>query len=152
MSTRSKVLLALVGAVAVTAPVTFVLAGNGNFLSGQVSQQSVSWNTEKIQAGKNWRPVPHAGVTSTEDVLSVSVSAQMTKGKAKFRIVPVAGGAAIAPGPVLFTAKAANSFTWVTDDTCGQGVQHELQWKRAGKAAAVATKLSVHNVFNGFCF
>ena len=53
---------------------------------------------------------------------------------------------------MLFTAKAANSFTWVTDDTCGQGEQHELQWKRAGKADAVATKLSVHNVFNGFCF
>ena len=131
-------------------PVTLVLAG-GNFLGGDVNRQSVSWNSQKAVAGKNWKPVPQVSVTNTPDVLSLSVSAQMTKGKAKFRIVPVVGGPAIAPGPVLFSAKAANSFTWVTDDTCGQGEQHELQWKRAGKANAVAAKLSVHNVFNEFC-
>lgn len=132
-------------------PVTLALAGNGNFLGGDVTRQSVSWHGQKATAGKNWKPVPHGSVTSTPDVLTVSVSAQMTKGKAKFRIVPVVGGPAVTPGPVLFSAKAANSFTWVTDDTCGQGEQHELQWKRAGKANAVAAKLSVHNVFDSLC-
>lgn len=150
MSRRSKVLLASLAGVAVMVPATLVLAG-GNFLGGDVNRQSVSWNSQKAVAGKNWKPVPQVSVTNTPDVLSLSVSAQMTKGKAKFRIVPLVGGPAIAPGPVLFSAKAANSFTWVTDDTCGQGEQHELQWKRAGKANAVAAKLSVHNVFNEFC-
>jgi hypothetical protein len=133
-------------------PAALVLAGNGNFLGGQVSNQSVNWNSQKAEAGKNWKQVPHSGVTSTPDVLSVNVSAQMTKGKAKLRIVPVAGGPAVEPGPVLFSAKASNSFTWVTDDTCGQGEQHELQWKRAGNGDAVAAKISVHNIFNSFCF
>jgi hypothetical protein len=144
-------MVSLAGAAAVV-PITLVLAGNGNFLGGQVGNQSVSWNSQKAEAGKNWKPVPHSGVTNTPDVLSVSVSAQMTKGKAKFRIVPIGGGPAIKPGPVLFSAKAANSFTWVVDDTCSQDRQHELQWKRAGKTDAVAAKTSVHNVFNDFCF
>jgi hypothetical protein len=152
VSTRSKVLLASLAGAAAVVPAALVIAGNGNFLGGEVNNQSVNWNSQKAEAGKNWKPVPHSVVTSTPDVLSVNVSAQMTKGKAKFRIVPVAGGTAVAPGPVLFSAKAANSFTWVTDDTCGQGEQHELQWKRAGKADAVAAKVSVHNVFNSFCF
>jgi len=143
-------MLASLAGVAVVVPATLVLAG-GNFLGGDVNRQSVSWNSQKAVAGKNWKPVPQVSVTNTPDVLSLSVSAQMTRGKAKFRIVPVVGGAAVTPGPVLFSAKAANSFTWVTDDTCGQGEQHELQWKRAGKPKAVAAKLSVHNVFDSFC-
>jgi hypothetical protein len=152
VSRRSKVLLASLAGVAVVTPVALVLAGNGNSLDGQVGNQTVAWNDQKTEAKKNWKAVPHGGVPSTDDVISVNVSAQMTKGKAKFRIVPVVGGPAIQPGPVLFSAKSANSFTWVTDDTCGQGEQHEVQWKRAGKADAVAAKLSVHYVLDAFCF
>jgi hypothetical protein len=95
--------------------------------------------------------VPHASITNTPDVLTVAVSAQMTKGKAKFRIVPEVGSPPITPGPVLFSAKAANSFTWGTTDTCGPGEQHELQWRRAGKRTAVAANLSVNNAFDQFC-
>jgi hypothetical protein len=151
LSSRSKVLLASLAGAAAVAPVALVLAGD-NGLGGPVGNQTVAWTSEKAEATKNWKPVPPLGVTSTGDVVSVSVSAQMTKGKAKFRIVPTGGGPAIEPGPVLFSAKAANSFTWATDDTCGQGEQQELQWKRVGKTDAVAAKLSVHNVFNDFCF
>lgn len=152
MSRRSKIFLAVFGGAALAVPATLVIAGNGNFLGGSVDNQAVSWSATSEEAPKNWKPVPHASVTSTPDVLSTAVSAQMRKGKAKFRIVPATGGPAVPPGPVLFTAKAANSFTWVTDDTCSLGEPHQLQWKRAGKADAVAAKLSVHNVFDGLCF
>jgi len=151
VSSRLKAFLVSLAAVTVAVPATLVLAGNGNYASGPVTDQFVSWNATKEEAPKNWKPVPEGSVISTPGVLSVAVSAQMTKGKAKFRIVPEIGGAPITPGPVLFTAKAANSFTWVTHDTCGQGEQHVLQWKRVGKADAVAAKLSVHNLLDSFC-
>jgi hypothetical protein len=112
----------------------------------------VAYRASNVEAGKKWRPVPQLGVTSTPGFIAVDVSAQMKRGNAKFRIVPVVGGPAIPPGPVLFSAKAANSFTWSTNDTCGQGEQHEVQWKRVGKKPAVAAKLSSHSVFDDFCF
>jgi hypothetical protein len=74
----------------------------------------------------------------------------MTKGKAKFRIVPFGGGPAAGPGPVLFSSKAANSFTWAWDASC-PGNLYEIEWKRVGKGDAVASKLSAHSVLGDFC-
>jgi hypothetical protein len=149
MSASWKLLVALLAAAAVAAPVAAIGGGGSSSGNGDVSRQSATWFNAKREAGKNWKPI--TDVTSTLGFLSVTVSAQMTKGKAKFRIVPVFGGPAIEPGPVLFSAKAANSFTWGKFDTCGQGEQHELQWKRVGKGDAVAANLSVNNVFDSLC-
>lgn len=149
MSRRSKVLLAVAaGAVIAVSATVVAVGGNGN--SGPVETQLVESNG-KAEAGKNWKPVPGLLVASTQGFLSVNVSAQMTKGKARFRIAPIGGGPAIPPGPVLFSAKAANSFTWSTSDTCGQGDQHQVQWKRSGKGDAVAAKLSSIALFDLFC-
>jgi hypothetical protein len=150
MSGKWKLLVAVLAVAAVATPVVALGGGGSSGGSGVVAHQAGTWYNAKREAPKNWKAI--TGVTSTESFLSVTVSAQMTKGKAKFRVVPVFGGPAIEPGPVLFSAKAANSFTWATTDTCGQGEQHELQWKRSGKRDAVAANLSVNNVFDQFCF
>lgn len=152
MTLQRTIGLAMLVGAAIAVPATIVLAGGGgNVVSGDVSRQNLS-STGKLEAGKNWKPVPDLGVVSTPGAVAVTVSAQMTKGAAKFRIVPIGGGPAIQPGIVLFTAKAANAFTWATEDTCGQGEQHRIEWKRAGTQDAVARKLTSHSVFDDFCF
>jgi hypothetical protein len=150
VSGKAKLLVALLAAGAVAAPVAAIGGGGSSSGSGEVARQAGTWLNTEREAGKNWKTL--FDVTSTNEFVSVTVSAQMTKGRAKFRVVPEFGGPAIEPGPVLFSAKAANSFTWGTTDTCGQGEQHVVQWKRAGPGDAVAANLSVHNVLNELCF
>lgn len=150
MGRWSKAVLVGLVCVAVAVPAGIVIAG-GNSSSGSVARQTGSWVPSSVEAPRKWKPIPGLGVTSTPGFITVDLSAQMKRGKAKFRIVPVAGGSAMDPGPVTFTAKAANSFTWASNDTCGQGEQHEIQWKRSGKRDAVATKLSAHSVYDELC-
>ena len=149
MSGKWKLVVALLAAGAVAAPVAAIGGGGSSSGSGDVGHQAGTWLNTKREAGKNWKNV--FDVSSTNGFVSVTVSAQMTKGKAKFRVVPEFGGPAVEPGPVVYSAKAANSFTWATTDTCGQGEQHVVQWKRAGKSDAVAANLSISNVFDEFC-
>lgn len=151
MGRWSKAALAGLVCVSVAVPAGVVIAG-GNSSSGSVARQTGSWVPSSVEAPKKWKPIPgFGGVASTPGFITVDLSAQMKRGKAKFRIVPEAGGRAMDPGPVTFTAKAANSFTWATNDTCGQGDQHEIQWKRSGKTHAVAAKLSAHSVYDELC-
>jgi hypothetical protein len=151
MSRRTKAGLVGLICVAVAIPTAVVLAG-GNASGGEANQQYVSWSGSSEKAPRNWKPIQGGAVASSPGFVAIDVSAQMKKGKAKFRIVPVAGGPAVDPGPVPFSARAANSFTWAATDTCGQGEQHQVEWKRAGKRPAVASKVSTHTVFDDFCF
>ena len=150
MSRGSKFALAMIAGAAVAVPTTLVLAG-GNTLSGDANVQSVAFNG-KATAPKNWKPVPGLIVASGDGgtLVSTALSAQMTRGKAKFRIVPISGGPAVPPGPVLFSAKAANSFTWGRIATCPG--PYRLEWKRAGRGKAIAANLSSHSVLDEFCF
>jgi hypothetical protein len=154
MRKRMMLGLASLAAVAIVVPSAIVVAGGSpNAISGQVNNQAVAWTTN-VTAKKNWKPVPGglAGLTNTPDELAVTVSAQMKRGTAVFRIVPVNGGAAIPPGTVRFTARAANSFTWGTVDTCGPGDGRRIEWKRVGSRRTVAAKLSVQSIYDSFCF
>lgn len=144
-------LVALVSA-AVAVPATIVFAGNGGSIGGDANEQFVAWS-EKQEAPKNWQVVPHVGdLPWSTGPVSVTMSAQMTRGKAKFRIVRATGSPAVAPGPVRFNAGAANAFTWGFNYPCVQDGLHEVQWKRVGTADAVAAKLSMHMIRKGFCF
>lgn len=151
MSRGRKVLLSSAAAVAMI-PVAIVVAGNGNFITGNTVRQTISWSGTQSTNSTQWKPV--GGIANpivTPDPAAFTVNAQMTKGAAKFRIVRVEDNAVRPPGPVKFSAKAANSFTWATVDSCGQGEQHVLQWKRSGPDRAVAAKLSTHAVWDDFC-
>jgi len=151
MGRWQKATLAGLVCLAVAIPAGIVVAG-GNSSSSSVARQMGAWVPSSLKAPRKWKPIPgFASVASTPGFITVDLSAQMKKGKAKFRIAPVAGGGSMEPGAVTFTAKAANSFTWATHDTCGQGEQHEVQWKRSGKRDAVAAKLSAHSVYDQLC-
>ena len=148
MNRRSKVLLAGLAAVAVVTPVGIVVAG-GDSATGDVGVQAASWHG-KAEASKNWQEVPGLiAAAGTNAPIATTISAQMTRGKAKFRVVEFGGGA-VEPGPVLFSSKAANSFTWTREGAC-PGNSYDIEWKRVGKGKAVASKLSAHNVLDQFC-
>ncbi|MQB02047.1 MAG: hypothetical protein GEU78_17595 [Actinobacteria bacterium] len=87
-------------------PLAVVLAGGPtNTVGDEVARQSAAW-TGKHDARKKWREVPglNLGTTNfvvTPGVLSVTVSAQMSKGAAKFRIVPTDSGQADPPASIF---------------------------------------------------
>jgi len=142
-------------AIAMVVPVAAVIAGSENATGGDVARQSAAW-TGKQEARKAWKEVPgvslgQTNVVNTPDVQSITVSAQMTKGAVKFRIVPALGGPAVVPGSARFDAKASNAFSWAIEDTCGQGEAHQLQWKKVGKGKAIAAKIATHTVWDGLC-
>lgn len=141
---------------AVSFPLGIVVAGgSGGAAADEIQRQTVAW-TGTQQARKQWKPVPgvelgQGNVVDSPDLVALTVSVQMTKGAAKFRIRRGGGGAIDPPGAVRFGGKAASSFTWALQDTCGPGDFRVLEWKRAGKSKAVAAKLTTHAVWNGFC-
>jgi hypothetical protein len=133
-------LAALVGA-AIAVPVT-VFARGGLTLSGNADGFALQAVSQVQTQGKGYTPVG-ISLPGTTQPISATVSATMTKGKAKFRLVS-AGGNAL-PSSALFSAKASNSFTFGAEQSCPP---LELQWKRQGDSPAVAAQVSVLSVFD----
>ena len=134
----------LVGA-AVAIPAT-VIARGGASVSGDADRFAVEATANVQTQGNGYTPV---GITlpSTTQPLSATVSAQMKKGKAKFRLVSAGGNAQ--PSEALFSAKASNSFTFVANQSCPPLA---LEWKRQGDSPAVADQISVLAVYEiGVC-
>lgn len=132
---------ALVAAVAVPAAVIARGGQNGgpaeNFVSNFVADISTD--------SKQYEPVG-LSLPSTTNAMSATVSAQMTKGKAKFRLVDsLSGNPAGQPSSVLFSSKAANSFTFASPDNCPS---LRLEWKRVGDAPAKAALVSYLAVYD----
>jgi len=154
MSNRWKAGLSALAVTAIAVPATIVLAGGGNNDGGVVSFQSASWSKTQSTNSKKWKIVP--GVTpppNTTGFLTFTVSAEMKKGAARFRVVRPSDGNVTKPGPVKFSSKASNSFTFAMRDTCGPpGTENRvLQWKRVGKTKAVAAKLATHALWDDPC-
>jgi hypothetical protein len=147
--------LAAVGGVVIAVPATLVLAGmSGNADGGPVSSQAASWSGKQSTRSKKWKPVP--GVqdpASTPDFQTFTFSAEMARGAVKVRVVRESDGDVTRPGPVRFSSKGSNSFTFAMRDTCGlPGTENRvLEWKRVGKAKAVAAKLATHAVWDSPC-
>lgn len=149
MRKSPKTLVALV-LVAVAVPA--VAIGGGNGTGGSVNsfvELSIDKATTK---SKQWRTIPNmpSGTASTNQPQAVTLSAEMKEGKAKIRLVPAGGGPAVPPGSVLFSSKAANSFSWALSlGTCDE--LYVFEWKKVGKEEVVASNMSRLNVFSGNC-
>jgi hypothetical protein len=140
---------------AVAVPATVIARGFENSDQSTVARQTTTWSGREATNSKQWKEVPGLPTffpPSSPGLLSLTVSAQMTSGAAKFRVVRPSTGEVTAPGAVRFNSKASNSFTFSFRDTCGQGDSRELQWKKAGKHRAVAAKISTLTIWDEQCF
>jgi hypothetical protein len=138
------VLLGVVATAAVAVPVTLVSAGLGGGMFGDADFFNLQSVDERSTNSKQWEQIPGVGVGLSTTPQVVTISAEMMKGKARIRIVNLDTNQAVSPGPVQFTAKAANSFSFGIADNCPPS--HALQWKRVGTQRAVASNLSVLRV------
>jgi hypothetical protein len=139
---------------AVAVPAT-VIAGFSNSDVDTVARQTTTWSGKETTNTKHWKGVPGLPAffpPATPGLESLTVSAQMTSGAAKFRVVRPTDNAVTPPGAVRFNSKAANSFTFSIRDSCGPGDGRELQWKKVGKQRAVAAKISTLTIWNQQCF
>jgi len=141
-----KLAIATLVGVAVAIPATVIARGTS--ISGDADRFDVESVTGGVQTqGQGYTPL---GITLPETgaPVSATVSAQLTKGKAQFRLVSTNGNAQ--PSSVLFSGKASNSFTFAADDSCPA---LHLEWKRKGDSPAVAENISMVAVYEvGGCF
>jgi hypothetical protein len=146
MRTWWKLAIAVLVGAAVAIPATVIARGTS--ISGDADRFTVESITGQVQTqGQGYTPL---GIQVPDNGLPVSatVSAQLTKGKAQFRLVSTAGIAQ--PSSVLFTSKASNSFTFAAEDSCPP---LQLEWKRKGDSPAVAEDISMVAVYDlGTCF
>jgi hypothetical protein len=140
--------------IAVAVPAVVLARGDGNFSAGDSHQYNTVWSGKQSTNRKQWRKVPViGGPFFTLDPIVLTVSAQMTQGKARFRVVHQDGGPdggpepVTPPGPVLFSSRASNAFTFAVEDNCPRGAV--LQWRKVGKHKAVAAKLSSSRLYGG---
>lgn len=143
MNGRRKLVLAAAVAVAVAVPAVVIARGNlttapaDNFAANSVSDVSTN-STHYEPIGL---PLP-----DTLGAVGVTVSAQMTKGKARFRLAQQFGGdPAGLPSSVLFSSKAANAFSFASPNACPP---LEVEWKRVGDAPAKAAEVSYLAVYD----
>jgi hypothetical protein len=148
MGRRTTLAAAALATAALVIPVTLVIAGNVEGVGGDVSNQTVRWTNHSHNASKSWKQVPDVGFLGDgDDAHSVTVSAEMATGRAKFRVR--SNGATTPPGAITFSSKASNSFTFGYADGCYLHPSNSLQWKRVGKHKATATKISVLDLNSG---
>lgn len=155
MSNRWKFGAVALMTATIAVPATVIAGDAGSNDGGTVGRQSTTWSGRETTNSKQWKEVPGLPLffpAATPDFLSLTVSAQMTSGAAKFRVVRPSDGAVTAPGAVRFNSKASNSFTFSIRDTCGPGDSRELQWKRVGRHRAVAAKISTLTIWDQQCF
>jgi hypothetical protein len=138
--------LALLAGAAVAVPATVIARGNANAAGD--ADRFVAESIGQVEThGSGYHPVG-LGLPITTAPVAVTVSAQMTKGKAKFKLV--GGSSAPQPNSVLFSAKGSNSFTFGAASGCPRV---HLEWKRVGHVQAVAAKVSTLSVHEtGPCF
>jgi len=155
MGARTKVGLAILAVLVIAVPAGVVVAADGGSLESTGDDQLTSWTGQPRVASKNWKPVPEIGALDRNGGPHVLiVSAQMTEGQARFRVLTSDPGPALPPGSALFAGKGSSSFTWAFPDGCALGENlPRLEWKRAGAQRAVASVISTVQLFNSnSCF
>jgi hypothetical protein len=143
-----KILLSVFAGAVIAVPATIVLAGgSGDYSSGSADIFSTQVDKNKKATSKSFKPIPGMNqLFSTAEEQSVTFSAQIRKGTVKVRIIDTATNSVVPPGPVVFSSKAANSFSFGVPENCL--ANHEIQWKRVGKGEAVAAKLSAQRIID----
>jgi hypothetical protein len=150
MRKRTMAFAVLVTA-AVAIPATLVFAGNGNETSGTADFFFTNVEDEVSTNSADWKPIPGTFVGFLDATQTATLSAEMKQGKAKIRLFDTDVQQAVVPGPVTFTAKASNSFSFGVPDNCPAHL--EFQWKRVGTEKAIASNLSLQLVRqSGPCF
>ncbi len=146
MRNRWKLCAAFAVGAAIAVPAT-VMAGGDPGIVGAVGGQN--WESMgKTTAPGHWTPLPGAvgHLNIAPGPHSLTVSADMSKGKAKFRVV---SGSVLKPGGILFAARGANSFTFAYPEGCGPGINPTLEWERAGAKKAIARRIATLNINTG---
>jgi hypothetical protein len=140
MNGRWKLAVAAVVGAAIAIPATVIARGDLNS-GGNADKFATASVSNASTNSKNYQPV---GLVLPESAapMMVTVSAQMTQGKARFRVVRSNGQAL--PSSVQFGSKAANSFTFGDITSCP--VLH-IEWKKVGKEEAQAAEVAFSSVY-----
>jgi hypothetical protein len=141
---KTMTVFAVLVTAAVAIPATLVLAGNGNETSGTADFFVTNVEDEVSTNSKDWKPIPGTFVGFVDATQTATISAEMKKGKAKIRLFDTDAQQTVVPGPVSFTAKASNSFSFGVPPNCPPSLQ--FQWKRIGTKKAIASNLSLQLV------
>lgn len=141
MNTRWKLGVAVLVGAAIAVPATVIARGAPNATGPADNFQTASVANVSTNS-KSYQPVGLVLPETGADI-GVTVSAQMTKGKAKFRVVGASQEAA--PASVQFSGKAANAFLFGATASCPQ---LHVEWKRVGDAKAEAAQVSYLAVYD----
>lgn len=134
-----KLALAAVVGAAIAAPAV-VIAHGGSNATGDAERFLADSRVDVETEGSGWTPV--IGLPGTSDELAVTVTAEMTKGEAKFRIH--SSSASGNPPSATFSAGASTTAVFGSRENCpGQ----TLEIKRKGNTKAVADLVTVLSIF-----
>ena len=140
MNGRWTIALAALVAVAVAVPATVI--ARGDTIPDGPADRFVTESVSDVSTNSNqYEPVGLSPPTSGA-AMGITVSAQMTAGKARFRLAT--GGFPAQPSSVLFSSKAANSFSFGIVNDCPA---YQVEWKRVGNAPAKAALVSYLAVY-----
>ncbi len=145
-----KLKLALPAAAVVLLAVPVIVLATTNEHSEEATFQKYVSTGSRHTDSKSWTPVPGLALTPPISHGPVTVSAQMTGGRAKFRVVgqPTSQTVAGIPGAVEFDAPASNSFVFFNTQNC---VPVKVEWKKVGNAKASFAKASMHAIWGNGC-
>jgi hypothetical protein len=154
---RKRLIATAVGAALIVPAV--VLAGggpSGSFSIGpNVGRLKFSSSGGAIQTrSKTFKTIPGMSLPNPDEFykrpVTVQISADMTSGKAKFRVIadefsgpnPTRSNAPLTPASVTFTSPGSNSFEFVEPGANVEtGKDYDVQWRQAGNRRAKAANV-----------
>lgn len=131
-----KFALAALAGVVIAVPATVIARGGGN--SSGDADRFFSDSVTDLSAGKNWKNVMQ--LPATDESISATVSAQISKGKAKFRLE---GGGSPIPGSAVFGTGESSTVTFGAATGCPP---FTLQMKQKGAEKATASLITMLTV------
>ncbi len=152
MDLKSRPVKVLVGALAATVALVpaIVLARGGNGPSGQGELiDQVVWSSGIDQPlstnSKEFASIPNMSFPTDslwENPVTVDVTAEMTSGSARFRVVADPAVTVLRPGETQFVGKGGATALFFTAGSDLTQVQNfDVQWRRVGKNPARAVNV-----------
>jgi hypothetical protein len=144
-----KAVLAAVAIIAIAVPAVVIAASgeNGALTQFQYFSYSNGKGAEKaVTNTAKWKDVPGLGSNyGMRDASIATVSAELKRGSAKFRVVDENGLVLTQPASATFVA-GAGSFAFPVVKNASCFVSPKVQWRRVGKRKAVlgGSTLTVH--------
>ncbi len=135
------------GALAAIAIPATVIAGSGTQQDSIPSYMSTDVTGVNTTSGAGWQPVTNLVSLGTTGSIA-SVSADLSKGRAKFRVKTLASNNVGIPDSVTFASPGASSYDFVVAGDCEYvGVE----WKRVGDEPAVMKNATLHVISEAAC-